>query len=32
MVNNSAIRELTTLFDHILEEKGFGWDHWHSLL
>lgn len=28
----SAINELTTLFDHILEEHRFGWDHWHSLL
>lgn len=32
MANNSAIRELTTLIDHILEEHGFGWDHWHSIL
>jgi len=28
----SAISELTRLFDHILEEHGFGRDHWHSLL
>ena len=27
-----AVRELVTLFDHVLEESGFGWDHWHSLL
>lgn len=32
MTNRSAINELTILFDHILEEHGFGWDHWHSLL
>lgn len=32
MADNSAVKELTTLFDHILEEHGFGWDHWHSLL
>ncbi|MCO5219932.1 MAG: DinB family protein [Thermomicrobiales bacterium] len=32
MTNRSAIDELTVLFDHILEEHGFGWDHWHSLL
>lgn len=32
MNNRSAIDELTTLFDHVLEEHGFGWDHWHSLL
>ena len=30
--SKSAITELITLFDHILEEHGFGWDHWHSLL
>jgi uncharacterized damage-inducible protein DinB len=27
-----AIKELVTLFDHLLEEHGFGWDHWHSIL
>lgn len=32
MASNSAIKELTTQFDHVLEEHGFGWDHWHSLL
>lgn len=32
MSDNPAIRELATLFDHVLEEHGFGWDHWHSLL
>lgn len=32
MSGNSAINELTTMFDHILEEHGFGWDHWHSIL
>lgn len=32
MSGNAAIKELTTLFDHVLEEHGFGWDHWHSLL
>ena len=32
MTDRSAINELTILFDHILEEHGFGWDHWHSLL
>lgn len=32
MSDNSAVKELTTLFDHVLEEHGFGWDHWHSLL
>lgn len=32
MTNTPAIRELTTLFDHILEEHGFGRDHWHSIL
>ena len=30
--NRSAVNELTTLFDHILEEHGFGWDHWHSII
>lgn len=30
--SQSAITELTTLFDHILEEQGFGWDHWHSII
>lgn len=29
---NPAIRELVTLFDHLLEEPGFGRDHWHSVL
>lgn len=24
--------ELLTMFDHVLEEDGFGWDHWHSLI
>lgn len=28
----SAINELVILFDHVLEEHGFGWDHWHSIL
>lgn len=32
MSNNSRVKELTTLFDHVLEEHGFGWDHWHSIL
>lgn len=32
MASQTAINELTTLFDHVLEEHGFGWDHWHSLL
>ena len=32
MAENPAIKELTILFDHILEERGFGWDHWHSIL
>lgn len=32
MNNNSATMELTSLFDHVLEEHGFGWDHWHSML
>lgn len=32
MARTSAVRELSTLFDHILEEHGFGWDHWHSIL
>jgi len=27
-----AVKELLTLFDHVLEEHGFGWDHWHSIL
>jgi uncharacterized damage-inducible protein DinB len=27
-----AVGELVTLFDHVLEEHGFGWDHWHSIL
>lgn len=27
-----AVNELVTLFDHVLEEHGFGWDHWHSIL
>lgn len=27
-----AINELVTLFDHVLEEHGFGRDHWHSIL
>lgn len=30
--HRSAINELTILFDHVLEEHGFGWDHWHSIL
>lgn len=30
--SRSVIRELATLFDHILEEHGFGWDHWHSIV
>lgn len=32
MANTTAVKELTTLFDHVLEERGFGIDHWHSLL
>ena len=27
-----GVAELLTLFDHLLEENGFGWDHWHSIL
>lgn len=30
--SRSAINELAILFDHVLEEHGFGWDHWHSIL
>ena len=30
--SRAAVNELTILFDHVLEEHGFGWDHWHSLL
>jgi len=30
--STSAVGELVTLFDHVLEEHGFGWDHWHSLV
>jgi len=30
--SRSAVDELVTMFDHVLEESGFGWDHWHSLL
>lgn len=29
---HSGAQELLTMFDHVLEEDGFGWDHWHSLL
>lgn len=28
----SGVAELLTMFDHVLEEDGFGWDHWHSLM
>lgn len=28
----TAVGELVTLLDHILEEHGFGRDHWHSLI
>lgn len=28
----TAVGELVTLFDHTLEEHGFGWDHWQSLV
>lgn len=27
-----GVHELLTMFDHVLEERGFGIDHWHSLL
>lgn len=30
--SRSAVAELLTLFDHVLEEPGYGYDHWHSLL
>ncbi len=30
--SRTAIDELVILFDHVLEEHGFGWDHWHSIL
>ncbi len=30
--STAAVSELVTMFDHVLEEHGFGWDHWHSLL
>lgn len=30
--SHPAVRELLILFDHVLEENGFEWDHWHSLL
>lgn len=32
MSASAAVTELTMLFDHVLEEHGFGIDHWHSLL
>lgn len=31
-LSDRTVRELLTLFDHVLEEHGFGWDHWHPLL
>ena len=30
--SRAAVNELLIMFDHVLEEHGFGWDHWHSLL
>lgn len=30
--SRTAVNELVNMFDHVLEEHGFGWDHWHSLL
>ncbi len=30
--SRAGVTELLTLFDHLLEEHGFGWDHWHSIL
>jgi uncharacterized damage-inducible protein DinB len=30
--SRAAVDELMNLFDHVLEEHGFGRDHWHSLL
>lgn len=32
MSNKAGVSELLTMFDHVLEEHGFGWDHWHSIL
>ena len=32
MQSRAAVNELLIMFDHVLEEHGFGWDHWHSLL
>ena len=29
--SRGGVKELLTLFDHLLEEQGFGWDHWHSI-
>ena len=30
--DRAAVTELLVLFDHLLEEEGFGQDHWHSIL